>query len=78
MKTWAQGPIDVSAPLATWSRLLFSDVSDRRTWLEKLAAEGTNRIVVQALLQLLEQFPDGSFVEFTVFFQAISKLSLPQ
>ncbi len=58
MKTWAQGPIDVSAPLATWSRLLFSDVSDRRAWLERLAAEGKNHIVVQALLQLLEQFSD--------------------
>lgn len=58
MKTWAQGPIDVSAPLATWSRLLFSDVSERRAWLERLAAEGTNRIVIQALLQLLEQFSD--------------------
>jgi NACHT domain len=58
LNTWAQGPIRLAAPLAHWSRTLFSDIGERRVWLEKLATETNNRIVVHALSELLDQFHD--------------------
>lgn len=58
MQTWAEGPLKFSAPLARWSQLLFGDIVERRAWLEKLATEAHNRIVVPALSEILDQFPD--------------------
>ena len=58
MKTWATGTVELAAPLATWSRALFDNITDRQEWLVRLATEGASQILVQALRELLDQFPD--------------------
>lgn len=63
LNTWAQGAIESSAPLASFSRSLFANDLERRAWLEKLAEEGDARTVPQALFELLDQFPDRRGLE---------------
>lgn len=58
MENWAKESVKFSAPLASWSKSLFGDIVERRAWLEKLATETDNRIVVHALSEILDQFPD--------------------
>ncbi|MCL4471617.1 MAG: NACHT domain-containing protein [Gammaproteobacteria bacterium] len=63
LNTWAQSPNEFAAPLACLSRSLFDNVDERRSWLEKLSREGDARTVPQALLEILDQFPDERGLE---------------
>jgi energy-coupling factor transporter ATP-binding protein EcfA2 len=55
---WSQSDINLSAPLAGLSTLLFEDIQNRRSWLEHIVTNSKVQVVQWAYFEMMNQFPD--------------------
>lgn len=63
LQHWADGSIEMAAPLGSLGRVLISESSKRVHWLRKIARASAVTREVGAVMALLEEYPDESTKE---------------
>ncbi len=68
IQDWANGSIDIAAPLASWGVDLIPETEQREIWLRQLAAKSVTTGELGALMELLNEFPNTQTKQLAVDF----------
>ena len=68
IQDWANGSIDIAAPLTSWGVDLVPEIEQREIWLRQLVAKSVTAGEVGALVELLNEFPNTRTKQLAVEF----------
>ena len=68
IQDWANGSIDTATPLASWGVDLIPETGQREIWLRQLVTESVTAGEVDALIELLNEFPNTQTKQLAVEF----------